>query len=265
VAATVAAPPRPAGTVDELVSVGGARMHVGCTGSGQATVLLIAGFTGDHTDFAGIEPRVTEMSRVCSYDRFGTGTSDPPPTPQTFTTQARVLHDALETLGEPGPFVVVGHSFGGPVAVTFTSLYPSDVHGVLLLDASPPTWNAAACSVADDGSAGADLWVQTCAMQANNIEGLDGPAAFAEVATIRSLGEVPMIVATASDHDYNADDFDPAAAARLTEAWFDGQDHWASLSPNSRLISVDNSGHYIQRDQPDLVIEQITSLLHNPS
>jgi len=235
-------------------------MHVVCTGSGPQTVLLIAGLTGDHTDFVSIEPVVAEMSRVCSYDRFGTGTSDPPPSQQTFATQARDLRDALVALGEPGPFIVVGHSFGGAVGVTFTSLYPSDVGGMLLLDASPPGWNAAACSVADDGSAGAAVWMQTCAMQANNVEGLDGPAAFPEVATIRSLGDVPLVVVTASDHDYTAEGFDPAAAARVTEAWFDGQDHWASLSPNSQLISVDSS-HYIQRDQPELVIEQITSLL----
>jgi pimeloyl-ACP methyl ester carboxylesterase len=266
VAATVttpiAAPPRPTAPVDELVSVGGARMHVRCAGSGDATVVLIAGFTGDHSDFVDIEPRLTEVARVCSYDRFGTGFSDPAPISQTFATQARDLRDALETLGEPGPFVAVGHSFGGAVAVTFTSLDPGDVGGLLLLDASPATWNATVCSVAQDGSATADMWMRTCAMQdpANNVEALDGPAAFAEVATIRSLGDVPMIVATASDHDYTADDFDPASGARLTQAWFDGQDHWASLSSNSQLISVD-SGHYIQSDQPDLVIEQINGLL----
>ena len=97
-------------------------------------------------------------------------------------------------------------------------------------------------------------------MQANNVEGLDGPTAFAEVGMIRSLGDVPMIVVTAADHDYSAEGFDPAAAARVTAAWFDGQDHWASLSSNSQLISVDSS-HYIQIDQSELVIEQITSLL----
>jgi pimeloyl-ACP methyl ester carboxylesterase len=51
----------------------------------------------------------------------------------------------------------------------------------------------------------------------------------------------------------------------LTEAWFDGHDHWASLSTNSRLIPVDDSGHYVQRDQPNFVIAHITSLLHDLS
>jgi pimeloyl-ACP methyl ester carboxylesterase len=246
-----------------MVPVGGARMHVLCTGSGRTTVLFVAGFTGDHSSFTGIAPRVTDAARVCSYDRFGTGDSDLPPAPQTFATQARDLRAALDVLGEPGPYVVVGHSFGGGVAVSFTSQYPNDVGGVLLLDASPPSWNAAACSVVDDGSAAAEMWVQTCAMQAENIERLDGPAAFTELAAIDSLGDVPMIVVTASDHDYTADGFDPAAATRLTDAWFDGQDHWASLSPNSRLITVDDSGHYVHQDRPDLVIEQIERLLHH--
>ena len=256
--------PRPTAEVDELVSVGGPRLHVRCTGSGPSTVLLIHGFTGDHTSFAGIEPQVAQMSRVCSYDRFGTGSSDPPPAPQTFATQAHDLRNALTALGEPGPFVVVGHSFGGDVAVTFTSLYRSEVAGLLLLEASPWNWNSTVCSVADDGSASAEIWVQTCSMQAgpaSNVEGIDGPAAFAELAQIGSLGDIPMIVDTASVHDYTAPDFDPAVAAGLTEAWFAGQDHWASLSSNSQVVHVDNAGHNVHVDQPELVIEQITELL----
>jgi pimeloyl-ACP methyl ester carboxylesterase len=250
--------------VDELVLVGDARMHVQCKGSGTSTVLLIAGFTADHTTYAGIEPRVAEMTRVCSYDRFGTGASDPPPAPQTFETQARDFHEALNALGEDGPFVVVGHSFGGDVAVTFTALYPTEVTGLLLIEASPSTWNRVVCSVADDGSAGADLWVQTCTMQAqpeNNVEGLAGPAAFAELAEITTLGAVPMVVDTESSHDYAAEGFDPAAAAGLTKAWFDGQEHWASLSSNSELVYVDDASHNLHLDRPDLVIDQITELI----
>jgi pimeloyl-ACP methyl ester carboxylesterase len=238
-------------------------MRVRCTGTGESTVVLIHGFGGDHTSFAGIEPEVAEMSRVCSYDRFGTGSSDPPPAPQTFVTQAQDLREALGVLGEPGPFIVVGHSFGGDVAVTFASLHPTEVAGLLLLEASPWNWNGTVCSVEDDGSASADLWVQTCSMQApvNNVEALDGPAAFAELAQVGSLDDMPMIVDTASAHDYTAADFDPPTSTRLTDAWFAGQDHWASLSSNAQLIQVDGSGHNVHLDRPELVIEQITELL----
>src|SRR3712207_8210128 len=61
------------------------------------------------------------ISRVCAYDRFGTGTSDAPTTPQTFEDQVADLHELLDAVGEPGPYVVVGPSFVGAEAVTFRS------------------------------------------------------------------------------------------------------------------------------------------------
>ena len=44
------------------------------------------------------------------------------------------LHDALEKLGERGPFVLVGHSFGGPVVRNFAIRYPKQVAGVVFAE-----------------------------------------------------------------------------------------------------------------------------------
>ena len=115
---------RPDGLVDELVAIDSGRMHLRCNGSGDTTVLLIAGWGDGGESWGAIEPTLAERARVCSYARFGTGTSDPPSTTQTFETQATDLHELLEAAGEPGPYVIVGHSFGGAQAVTFTSQYP---------------------------------------------------------------------------------------------------------------------------------------------
>jgi pimeloyl-ACP methyl ester carboxylesterase len=158
---------------------------------------------------------------------------------------------------------VVGHSFGGPVAVTFTSLFPDEVQGLLLLDASPVGWNTAICGVADGGSPTAAGWRQACALQADpaaNPERLDGPVAFAEVATIDSLGDVPMIVATAPTREETAG-LPASEAAALNAAWNTGQDHWVSLSSSARLVTVADTGHYIQDDQPEVVLDLIAELL----
>lgn len=252
---------RSSAALDELVAVGGAKMHLHCAGNGDHTVLLIAGFTSDRTAFGSVEAELSASSRVCSYDRFGTGTSDAPPTPQTFATQAEDLHELLTSVHEGGPYVAVGHSFGGDIAVTFTSLFAGDVRGLLLLDASPAMWNVALCGVADDGSEGAASFVAGCAMQsepANNSEGLAGPATFAELAKITSLGAIPMIVDSAAQHGYEG--LDPSTASQLNEVWNAGQQHWASLSSAAQLVAVDHSGHQIQFDRPDLVIAQVAEL-----
>jgi pimeloyl-ACP methyl ester carboxylesterase len=238
-------------------------MHLHCAGSGPTSVVLIAGFTDDRTTFGSVEASLWGTSRVCSYDRFGTGTSDAPSTAQTFATQAGDLHQLLTSANEPGPYVVVGHSFGGDVAISFASMFPDDVRGLLLLDTPPAAWNSAICAVEDDGSAAVADFVAACRMQsesANNIEGIDGPATFVRLAGIASLGDVPMIVDTAGPHDYAANAMNPDTAARLSEAWNTGQQHWASLSTAAQLVQVDGSGHYIHIDRPDLVLAQVAEL-----
>jgi pimeloyl-ACP methyl ester carboxylesterase len=68
-----------------------------------------------------------------------------------------------------------------------------------------------------------------------------------------------MIVATADHHSY------PGLAAseesRLDDVWNDGQAHWVSLAPSAQLITVNNTGHNIQLDRPDVVIDKIHDLL----
>ena len=257
--ATVA---RPTGVVDELVSVNGARLHLQCDGDGATTVVLVAGFGGSTENWGSIGPAVSETTRVCAYDRFGNGASDAPPAPQTFATQAADLHALLQSAGETGPYVIVGHSFGGAEAVTFASMFPTEVHGLLLLDASPPAWNTAICAVPDDGSDTAHVFQSLCEQQSkpdNNVELLDAPTAFAEVATIDSLTGLPMIVASADHHSYPG--LAASEEARLNDVWNAGQAHWTSLAPTAQLITVSNTSHNIQLDRPDIVLDKIHELI----
>ena len=254
---------RPTATIDEHVDIRGVRVHVRCVGHGDTTVLLIAGFGGDSNSWASIEPSIADGARVCSYDRPGTGTSDPAASNATFTTQARELRALLDTIGEPGPYVAVGHSFGGAVAITFASLFTDEVTGLVLVDASPTTWPAALCAVAEDGSEGAEMLRGLCTNAfppTGNGEQLDVVAAFAEASQIASLGSLPMAVITATRREVPADLAAPEVE-RLNDAWDQGQQAWMALSSNARLVAVDDTGHNVQIDQPGVVIDEITRLL----
>jgi pimeloyl-ACP methyl ester carboxylesterase len=251
--------------IDGPVSVNGARMHTRCIGHGPQTVVLIAGFNDPGTNWDAIEGTISETARVCSYARYGTGSSDPPPTSQTFTTQARDLHALLQAAGEPGPFVLVGHSYGGPEAVAFAAAYPDDSSGLLLIDASPVTWPAAVCAVRGDGTEAAAALIENCASQIDpnkNDERLDSLKAFGEVAQITDLGNLPLTVMTAAEHPFEG--LNPTTEQRLNDIWNEGQRDWATLSSRATIVTVPDTGHYVQLDQPSTVIEQLELLLQRP-
>lgn len=83
-----------------------------------------------------VQPDVAKFARVCSYDRAGYGWSEPGPEPRTSLQIATELKMLLEAAGEKGPYVLVGHSFGGYNIRVFTARYPNDVVGLVLVDAS---------------------------------------------------------------------------------------------------------------------------------
>lgn len=245
---------RPIHLVDEMVSTEAGRMHLRCVGSGSTTVLLIAGWGDGRDRWGAVELAVSEGARVCSYSRLGTGTSDSPSSTQTFHTQAADLHALLEEAGEPGPYVVLGHSFGGAEAVTFAATYADEVSGLLLLDASPTTWPATVCSV--------EAYAALCAVMhdpALDPQRLDVFPAFDDVATITSVGDLPMTVITAAHRT------DPALPAseltRLDTVWAAGTQRWASLSSASTTVTVEDTGHDIQLDHPKLVGDELLKLL----
>ena len=121
----------------QLVDIGGRKLHVECTGSGSPTVVFEAGLSEGSAYWGRIAPAVAQSARVCVYDRAGRGGSDAVPAPQDGAAVAADLHALLEKAGEPGPYVLVGHSTGGDYIRVFSATYPDEVAGMVLLDAQP--------------------------------------------------------------------------------------------------------------------------------
>jgi len=132
-AAEPATRPQPSG---KLVDLGGHKLHVNCTGKGSPTVVVENGLGDFSFDWILVRAKVAVLTRVCTYDRAGYAWSDPGPKPRTFAQINLELRDALAKLREKGPFVLVGHSYGGPVIRNFTMTYPQDVAGMVLVDSA---------------------------------------------------------------------------------------------------------------------------------
>jgi len=121
-----------------LVDVGGGRrVYVSDMGKGLAsgpTVVFESGIAATSQNWLRIQQSVAGYARAVSYDRDGLGWSSACTSPRTPSNIARELRETLERAGIPGPYVMVGHSFGGLVVRRYAAMYPGDVAGVVLVD-----------------------------------------------------------------------------------------------------------------------------------
>ncbi|HUL34938.1 MAG TPA: alpha/beta hydrolase [Candidatus Eisenbacteria bacterium] len=114
----------------------GVSLNLNCTGSGSPTVVLDTGLGVPAVGWDLVQPTVASYTRVCSYDRAGYGWSTPGPMPRTSEQIVKELHALLTAAGEKGPYILVAHSFGGFNVRIYTSKYPADVVGLVLVDTS---------------------------------------------------------------------------------------------------------------------------------
>src|SRR5437879_304557 len=121
-----------------LVRVNEGRMHILVTGEGTPTVVFESGMGASCLSWTLVQPRVAQFTRAVSYDRAGHGWSDPARERRTAQQIAQELHVLLDAAGIPGPYVLVGHSFGGYVNRAFAHLYRNEFVGMVLVDSVHP-------------------------------------------------------------------------------------------------------------------------------
>src|SRR4028119_2508178 len=118
----------------QMIDVGGHRLHINCAGRGGPTVVLDAGSGGSSAQWVRVQREVSGTTRVCAYDRAGMGWSEMGPDPRDAKQITGELHTLLGKAGIEGPYVLVGHSFGGMYMQTYAARYPDEVAGVGLVD-----------------------------------------------------------------------------------------------------------------------------------
>ncbi len=232
--------------------VGGYSLAYQCAGHGTPTVILEAGYTASGLDTYGqmILPALAGTTRVCTYDRAGDGVSDPRPTrvkPLTGATQAQELHRLLVSIHVGGPYVLVGHSYGGMISREFAALYSDQVVGMVLIDAS----SEPEIPVYDRLHAGP--WIDGTVSPAPN-QRIDIHATARQLEHARSLGALPLVVITAGILQDKWLQTVPVLEARA-------QTRLADLSTNS-IHAVDRRvGHFIPEDDPAIVVTAVRATI----
>ncbi len=252
-----------------LVDVGGYRLALHCLGEGGPTVVLETGLGAPSEDWMPVQQAIARFTRVCRFDRAGRGQSDAAPTPRTCADMVADLRVLLRNAGIPGPYVLVGNSLGGMNARLYAYRYPEEVAGLVLVDASHQdqfnrmgeAWPVPEADAPDSHKGFYQFWVAGGGRDPNNNgEHVDFVASREQLRAIDSLGDCPMVV-LASGTFLREAPTKPEAAPRLHEIWQELQRDLANLSSNSVYRAVESSGHFIQRDQPEVVVEAIRHIL----
>ncbi len=279
----------PSGDVARSVDIGGGRsMFLTCSGAGSPTVVLVSGLgeradnwavtTDPATSGQAVFPQVAKVSRVCAYDRPGTETttaagrqesrSTPVPQPTTGTAAAADLQALLVASGEPGPYVLVGHSYGGDVVRLFAAAHPAATAGMVLVDALSE-----------------NLPDRLTPQQSADLEKLNSPSTqgrppgaeefrfgvvFPELRAITSTPRVPTVVLSAdrkviSSADIATGQLPPFVTQEFADAlWaaqLAAQDELAGKFPGSTHVTRTNAGHYIHIEQPQVVVDAIRQVV----
>ncbi|MGB9474799.1 MAG: alpha/beta hydrolase [Candidatus Udaeobacter sp.] len=283
---TVAADLKGNGDCGRLVDIGGGRkMYLKCNGAGSPIVVLVSGLRASADDWSiadtapDVFTEVSEFTRVCAYDRPGTPVGEKPsrsdsvPQPTTAKDAVADLHGLLSASGETGPYVLVGHSYGGLIVRLYASTYPKDVAGLILVDAlteglqdaeTSEQWVIQRKLIEGDVSESVALYPA--------LERIDTDRSFDQVRAATPLRSMPLVVLSADrlwgpqvpsmiKQGKLAKDVPPDSGYITDAAQKKAQEQLAKLVPNAKHITKTNSGHEIHKEQPQLVTDAIREVV----
>jgi pimeloyl-ACP methyl ester carboxylesterase len=283
-----------------MIDVGTHKMHLYSLGEGTPVVVMDAGAGDNLLSWWGIQSEIATFTQVVSYDRSGLGWSERGSAPRSGEAVVREMHAVLTAAQLPPPYVLVGHSMGGVHVRMFRQAYPELVAGLVLVDSSheqqvtrfAQTVPAASANMeshvqffrelsqkthAEIGAQAGALFTPDGASEALAALYLDRlrPEAittmieeYASVAEIldqpdgfvRDLGDLPLRVLTQTTpmvgEGISAED-----GALMLKVFQELQTEISTRSTRGSQTLVANSGHYIQRDQPQVVIDAVREVV----
>jgi pimeloyl-ACP methyl ester carboxylesterase len=231
---------KPTASRDAILNVNGQNLHLETFGAFGPTVVFEAGLGTDAGTWQFVAGPIATFAQVVLYDRAGLGRSLPmiKTSPVTADAAAASLHALLDAADIHPPYLLVGHSLGGLYVQMFARKYPKEVSGVILLDSSSP-------DAPTELKTRARLEPGTAAyLEEEGVSESNG-----QIKNGAPFPDVPLTVIAATDHGPFFKEWEPT----LTRL----QQQLATLSPQSAFIVAQGSGHDIQVDRPQTVIDAV--------
>ena len=249
----------------QLVDVGGYRLDVVREGSGSPVVVFEAGL-GDSLDtWSPILPTIAKSATVVAYSRAGFGRSDVSPGGRSARQEVKELHELLTRLHLPTPYVLVGRSYGSILVRLYTSLYPRDVAGLVIVEGTHEQ-QVERWGTIDSSYPGAFRRFYDSVLKTMP----DGPQAAEVRETVRIQGagtvdgltplpDIPIALITSMKADPKAPYVNGRPEGHVV--WRALHDEWFQRSRNGLHIETTHSGHDTQHEEPQLVIDAVQFVL----
>jgi pimeloyl-ACP methyl ester carboxylesterase len=229
------------------------RHRVHTEGQGRPTIVFESGLGDSLETWSAVQERIANnCALTIAYNRAGYPGSGPPHTRRDAESVVGELREELRSRDIAPPYVLVGHSLGGLYMQYFARRFPDEVAGLVLVDSTH--WNqqlllGAPTQRPANKRSTVVLFMNFIARR----ELADSAAAGEQVHTSPRAGQVPTIVLSSTGVFRGETPTSRTEAARL-------QEDIVADFPSARHIRVENSGHYIHKDRPDVVIDSIRKL-----
>jgi pimeloyl-ACP methyl ester carboxylesterase len=241
------------------VDIGGRKLFIDCRGKGTPTVILESGLTSDTSAWDDVIDKIAEFSHVCAYDRANNGQSDSVGL-HTGAQNVADLQRLLEKKHVRPPYVLVAWSFGGPIARLYAARHPAEVVGMVLVDTDPEDYRKLGSPFVPDDVREKSYWAS------KNAEKLDIDATLSLVraaSTPGSFDNKPLVILTpkipnsGNIGEGGSQGLPGPRVKELDALYLRLQGDLTNLSSDSRLMLVDDTGHCIQCDQPEIVVNAV--------
>ena len=243
-----------------MISIGDRSLAVYCNGEAvrPPTVILIPAGGCTATDWAKVQPTTSTFARVCSYDHANRGASEKAPvTLQSVDEVVDDLHAWLKVSSEKGPFILVAHSIAGLYARRFVTRYPGETAGLVFVDSSHEE-QALRLHELDPQGPGLDDITERLGYYVKPGQRLEWRTELPLIVLGRGK-PTPRLARDGSNSQTNRMTEEQFAA--WDRIWRGFQEDVAKRSAHGELRVAEESGHFIQRDQPEMVIQAIRDVI----
>ncbi len=251
--------------IENMIDVGGRKLHCCLYGKGSPTVVLVSGLEAPQAYWNSVIPDLAAKTTVVTYDRAGIGKSEIDDLPTHGEQSAKDLHVLLDKLGVPRPYILVGHSYGGSVVRLFAFMYPDNMGGLILEDTQHEDVLIELRKILK----GKDLeaFDQLVADMFSTPENPETEADYrditrAQLRKSKPLPRIPFVVLTSADRAKAMGPmFSDEALKKMAESDFALNKKLAALIPGGRQIIVEGTGHNIHVDKPEALIAPVVEMI----